>query len=198
VVPYRHPDISIPPRSAIPSQDNSMIGYKAATWVTSVVLLVAGANVSRASEAVPAALQPPAGYTVAFTAKATGVQIYTSTADAGMSPKWVFEAPLAELSGREGVTYHYAGPSWEAADGSKVVRDMATPVTAVPAQHASTNIPWLLVKVTADPAAGVLNKVVYVQRISTQGGVAPAKPPTRIGTKVGVPYTATYVFYKSN
>jgi Protein of unknown function (DUF3455) len=175
-----------------------MIGYKTTTLVTTVLLLVAGANVSRATEAVPAALQPPAGYSVAFTAKAKGVQIYTSTADGGAAPKWVFEAPLAALSGRKGVVYHYAGPSWEAADGSKVVRDMATPVTAVPAQRASTDIPWLLVKVTADPAAGVLNKIVYVQRISTQGGVAPAKSPTRIGTKVGVPYTATYVFYKSN
>jgi Protein of unknown function (DUF3455) len=176
-----------------------MIGQKVTILVMTVVLLVAGAKVSRAAEAVPAALQPPAGYTVAFTAKATGVQIYTSTADSGVAPKWVFEAPLAELNGSKGVIHHYAGPSWEAADGSKVVRDTDTPVTSVPAKRASTDIPWLLVKVTADPAAGVLNKVAYVQRISTQGGVAPAKPPTRVGTKVGVPYTATYVFYnKSN
>ena len=175
-----------------------MIGNKIATWVATGALLVAGATVSRASEAIPAALQPPAGYTVAFTAKATGVQIYTSTADGGTAPKWMFEAPLAELKGSKGVIHHYAGPSWEAADGSKVTRDMDTPVTTAPAQRAS-DIPWLLVKVTADPAAGVLNKVVYVQRVSTQGGVAPANPPTRVGTKVGVPYTATYVFYtKSN
>ena len=171
-----------------------MIGQKVTILITTVVLLVAGAKVSRATEAVPAALQPPTGYTVAFTAKASGVQIYTSAADGGAAPKWVFEAPLAELNGRKGVIHHYAGPSWEAADGSKVARDTATPVITVPAKRA-TDIPLLLVKVTADPAAGVLNKVVYVQRISTQGGVAPAKPPTRVGTKVGVPYTATYVFY---
>ena len=176
-----------------------MIGNKIATWVATVVVLAAGATVSRASEAIPAALQPPAGYTVAFTAKATGVQIYTSTADGGAAPKWTFEAPLAELNGSKGVIHHYAGPSWEAADGSKVIRDMGTPVTTVSAQRAAIDIPWLLVKVTADPAAGVLSKVVYVQRISTQGGVAPANPPGRVGTKVGMPYTATYVFYtKSN
>ncbi|MBB6187504.1 DUF3455 domain-containing protein [Rhodanobacter sp. MP7CTX1] len=176
-----------------------MIGRKVTTLLATVVLLVAGAKVARAAEAVPAALQPPAGYNVAFTAKAAGVQIYTSAADSGTALKWVFEAPLAELSGRKGVIHHYAGPSWEAADGSRVTRDTDTPVTTVPAKRASTDIPWLLVKVTADPAAGVLNKVVYVQRISTQGGVAPAKSPTRVGTKVGVPYSATYVFYtKSN
>jgi Protein of unknown function (DUF3455) len=177
------------------SQDKTMTGQRFALRMMTFVLLVVGANSSWAAEAVPSALQPPAGYTVAFTAKATGVQIYTSSADGGAAAKWVLEAPLAELNGRMGVIHHYAGPSWEAADGSKVVRDKDTPVITVPAKQASADIPWLLVKVTADPAAGVLNKVAYVQRISTQGGVAPASPPTRIGTKVGAPYTATYVFY---
>lgn len=164
-----------------------------------VVLLAAGAQASRAEEAVPAALQPPNGYTAAFSAKATGVQIYTSTAAAGSAPTWTFEAPLAELSARDEVIHHYAGPSWEAADGSKVTRDTSAPVVTVPAKQAGADIPWLLIKVAADPAPGVLSKVVYVQRISTSGGIAPAKPPTRAGTKVGVPYTATYVFYvKSN
>lgn len=172
-----------------------MIGKFATTWAAAVALLVTGVSVAQAEDAVPKVLQPPAGYVVALTAKATGVQIYTSTAEAGTAPKWTFEAPLAELKGHAEVIHHYAGPSWEAADGSKVSRDMDTPVTTVPAKQAASDIPWLLIKVTADPAPGVLSKVVYVQRISTVGGVAPAAPPTRAGTKVGVPYTATYVFY---
>jgi hypothetical protein len=178
-----------------PIQDKSMIGQRIVTWVTTAVLLIATANVAQAAEAVPAALQPPAGYKVALTAKAKGVQIYTSKADGGAAPTWVLEAPLAELNGGKVVIHHYDGPSWEADDGSKVVRDKDTPVVTVPAKQASANIPWLLVKVAPDPAAGALNQVTYVQRISTQGGVAPAKPPTRAGTKVGIPYTATYVFY---
>lgn len=154
---------------------------KISMWVAAVAWLVA-ASPSQAAEVVQAALQPPAGYTVAFTAKATGVQIYTSTAEAG-APKWTFEAPLAELSGTAGAIHHYAGPSWEAADGSKVTRDTATPVITVPAADASRDIPWLLVKVVADPTAGALSKVAYVQRISTEGGVAPSTPPARAGTK---------------
>jgi len=172
-----------------------MIGRFSMTHAAAIALLVTGINVSQAEDAVPTALKPPAGYVVALTAKATGVQIYTSTTDAGSSPKWTFEAPLAELNGQGQVIHHFAGPSWEAADGSKVSRDMDTPVTTVPAKQAASTIPWLLIKVNADPAPGVLNKVVYVQRITTAGGVAPAKAPTRPGTKVGVPYTATYVFY---
>jgi hypothetical protein len=173
-----------------------MTGQKISALMAMTALFFAGAEVSQAAEAVPAALQPPAGYTVAFKAKATGVQIYTSKADGGAALQWTFDAPLAELTAINGSTlHHYAGPSWEAADGSKVTRDMATPVASLPAKHASADIPWLLVKVVADPAAGVLSKVVYVQRISTQGGIAPDKPPVRAGTTVGVPYTATYVFY---
>jgi len=176
-----------------------MIAKSVMTKAAAVALLVTGINVSQAQDAVPTALKPPAGYVVALTAKATGVQIYNSTAEAGAVPKWTFEAPLAELKGHGAVIHHYAGPSWEAVDGSKVSRDMDTPVTTVPAKQAASDIPWLLIKVTADAAPGVLSKVVYVQRISTVGGVAPAAPPAHVGTKVGVPYTATYVFYaKSN
>ena len=168
---------------------------KTRTLAAAAILLVGGAQASIAAEAVPAALQPPPGYSQAFTAKAKGVQIYTSTADAGAAPKWVLEAPVAELAAPKVTIHHYAGPSWEAADGSKVVRDKDTPVATVPAKQANADIPWLLVKVTADPAAGLLSKIGYVQRIATHGGVAPAKPPVRTDTKVGVPYTATYVFY---
>ncbi|CAM5763923.1 hypothetical protein LMIY3S_00974 [Labrys miyagiensis] len=163
--------------------------------VAAAMLLAGGTQASRAAEVVPAALQPPAGYTLAFTAKARGMQVYTSTAEAGAAPKWVLEAPVAELTARQGTIHHYAGPSWEAADGSKVVRDKDTPVVTVPARKAGADIPWLLVKVTADPAAGALSRIGYVQRIETHGGVAPATPPVRTDTKVGVPYTATYAFY---
>lgn len=176
-----------------------MIAKTAKGWVAAALWLFAGATTAHADEAAPTALQPPAGYTVAFTAKATGVQIYTSTMDSGSPLKWTFEAPLAELRAPSGIIHHYAGPSWEAADGSKIVRDKDAPVTTVAAKQAAADIPWLLIKVTPAATTGVLSKVAYVQRISTTGGVAPAVPPTNAGTKVGVPYTATYVFYvKSN
>ncbi|WP_157971419.1 DUF3455 domain-containing protein [Dyella sp. C9] len=164
------------------------------TMATALLLLAGSMGLAQADESVPPALAPPAGYTAVLTARATGVQIYRSTAD-GAGFKWSLEAPLAELSYAGGVIHHYAGPSWEAADGSKLARDASVPVASVPAAHASADIPWLLLKVTADPAPGALAKVGFVQRIATQGGVAPAQPPVRAGTLVGVPYTATYVFY---
>ncbi|MBP0581982.1 DUF3455 domain-containing protein [Labrys sp. LIt4] len=169
--------------------------HKTYAFVAAAMVLAGATQAAKAAEAVPAALQPPAGYTLVFTAKARGLQVYTSTAEAGAAPKWVLEAPVAELAAKQGAVHHYAGPSWEAADGSKVVRDKDTAVVTVPARKADADIPWLLIKVTADPAAGALSKVGYVQRIATHGGVAPAAPPVRTGTKVGVPYTATYAFF---
>jgi hypothetical protein len=144
---------------------------------------------------VPAELQP-VGAKPLLTAHAKGVQIYKSVADADGHFKWVLEAPLAELSDGHGkVIHHYAGPSWEALDGSKVAREAETPVKVVAAPNAAADIPWLLVKVAADPAPGVLSRVGFVQRIETHGGQAPVVAPIRADTKVGVPYTATYVFF---
>lgn len=176
-----------------------MIGKTFTAGLAAIVWLLTGAAASRAQDVVPRELQPPPGYTAAFTARATGVQIYTSTADAGSALKWTFEAPLADLRGPSGIIRHYAGPSWEAGDGSKVSRDTGTPVVSVPAKQPAADIPWLLIKVIPSGTAGVMSKVAYVQRIATAGGVAPSTPPLNVGTKVGVPYTATYVFYtKSN
>jgi hypothetical protein len=164
-------------------------------WMAAALCSLVSVHALHAQEVAPSALQPPAGYTVAFTAKASGVQIYKSTAENGAALKWTFEAPLAELSAPGQAIHHYAGPSWEAADGSKIVRDTNMPVTTIAAKQATTDIPWLLIKVTPDSTSGLLSKIGYVQRISTSGGVAPATPPVREGTTVGVPYTATYVFY---
>jgi hypothetical protein len=163
------------------------------------ILLLAGAESSFAKEAVPAQLQPPGGEKALFEAHAEGMQIYVSTQQAGEALKWVLEAPLADLTAQQDkfVIHHYVGPSWEANDGSKIwLAEHEKPV-AVAAPNPNSDIPWLLLKVThdPDPAAGVLGKVDYVQRISTKGGIMPSKPPLRPNTKVGVPYTATYVFY---
>ena len=168
------------------------------TWAAIITFpLLAGAAASTAAkEAVPSELQP-IGYTRLLTSEATGVQIYTSIAEAGSPPKWTLKAPLAQLNDHQGklTIYHYAGPAWVAADGSKIVLDADTPVKSVPAPDARANIPWLLIKVTADPAAGALSKIGFVQRILTHGGTAPTTPPLRAGIDVGMPYTATYVFY---
>ena len=39
------------------------------------------------------------------------------------------------------------------------------------------NIPWLLVAVKSKSGSGTLDKVDYVMRVATDGGIAPTEPP---------------------
>jgi hypothetical protein len=93
---------------------------------------------------------------------------------------------------------HYAGPTWEARDGSKVVGSRVDGVTVDP-----TAIPWLLLSAAstaAGPDGDKLAKTTYIQRIATTGGLAPAASQCTAassGSVVEVPYTADYVFWKA-
>jgi hypothetical protein len=143
-------------------------------------------------------LKVPAGHTVLLKADAKGVQIYKSIEDGGKL-KWVFEAPLAKLfdAGGKFAGYHFEGPAWESADGSRVRKiDDKDAVIKDDAPNAKEDVPWLLIKVKADEGKdGALGKAVYVHRINTKGGQPPSDAPLRAGTKIGVEYSATYVFY---
>jgi Protein of unknown function (DUF3455) len=170
------------------------------------VSLVLGALfVSRAASSgpdgpdVPNALVVPPGHRQVLKAVGKGVQIYKSVESPGGKLVWALEAPLANLYGDNGeiVGCHYEGPSWEATDGSLVVRDNTEPVKSVLAPAPEKDIPWLLVKVKADGVeAGAFSKAVYVQRLRTSGGKEPPNSPKRRGTKIGVPYTALYIIYE--
>src|SRR5262245_14796692 len=77
-------------------------------------LLAAGCA---ATVPVPANLQPAQGESLAMVVPAKGVQVYECRGG-----KWAFVAPDAELFDRAGkkIGTHYAGPQWEAADGSRI------------------------------------------------------------------------------
>jgi hypothetical protein len=103
---------------------------------------------------------------------------------------------LADLfNGQTKAGYHYDNPpSWEATDGSKVVKN--GDARSAPSPNPNEDIPWLLVKVKAEAGkAGTFSPAVYIQRLQTAGGKAPAVEPMRLGTKVGIAYKAVYYFY---
>src|SRR5205823_203337 len=80
---------------------------------------------AHAATTVPENLRPAPNETLTLETKATGVQIYTCSAskDNATRYEWTFKAPEAELFDPSGarVGKHYAGPTWESIDGSKVV-----------------------------------------------------------------------------
>ena len=128
---------------------------------------------------------------VAMRVFAVGVQIYRWNGTA-----WAFVAPVAVLYANEDhdgeVGIHYAGPTWESQSGSKVVGLRIAGCTPNP-----TAIPWLRLKAIFNNGPGILERVTFIQRVNTVGGIAPASPGTSIGQEAQVPYTAEYVFYRA-
>ena len=89
------------------------------------------------------------------------------------------------------VGIHYAGPTWESASGSKVVAAVVDSCTPDP-----DAIPWLLLKAVSSEGPGIFHRVTYIQRVFTEGGLAPADAGDFVGEEARVPYTAWYVFYR--
>ena len=89
------------------------------------------------------------------------------------------------------VGIHYEGPTWESASGSYVVAtvlDRATPD--------ADSIPWLLLKQVESEGPGIFDRVTYIQRVNTVGGIAPAHGGDVVGEEVRIPYSADYYFYR--
>jgi hypothetical protein len=140
---------------------------------------------------IPAELVPPTGTTLIGTFAAKGVQIYTCAAH-GAANEWAFKAPEAQLVNAQGKVFlkHYAGPTWEAVDGSKILGKV---MKTAPAPTGG-DIPWLLLSAESS-GSGVLAVARFVQRVNTAGGVAPYGACSKVGADQRVPYTADYLIY---
>lgn len=148
-----------------------------------------------------AALKAPNGRALTWELRATGVQIYECGKDKADSSKyaWNFKAPEADLFETHGshrgekVGKHYAGPTWEGIDGSKVIG-------AVQASENSSDanaIAWLLLGAKSNSGDGMFAKTANIQRLDTSGGKAPGEgcDQAHLGAQARVPYTAKYYFY---
>ena len=148
--------------------------------------------------ALPEAVRAPSGQKQLMATTGVGEITYECREKKDMAGQheWAFVAPVATLYGadRKVVGKYYAGPTWEAADGSKVTGKQ---LAVAPASAGS--IPLQLVK--ADPAmgTGAMTGVSYIQRLNTKGGVAPAMACDAMakGKRQQVAYEADYVFYGS-
>lgn len=166
-----------------------------ATLLTGIALmgLVACAAGPAPTSTVPTALDPGRSVRALTTVSATGVQIYECRPGTGTAaPAWTFVAPEAELFDGRGrsIGSHGAGPYWQGLDGSRVVGSVRARADA-PAPGA---IPWLLLATHSTGASGVLSPVTYIQRLHTEGGLAPAGgcDAASIGRQTRVGYRADY------
>jgi Protein of unknown function (DUF3455) len=164
---------------------------------TSITLLAVACAVlafSAAAQQIPPQLQPPATEQLLLQLHAKGDQVYTCK-EGVTQFAWTLKAPDAQLFDKEGKPFgkHFAGPSWQANDGSLVT---GKAVANAPSPDPDS-IPWLLVTVLTHDGSGVLSRATSIQRLNTKGGKAPASgcDSTHAGQEARIPYTADYLFY---
>jgi Protein of unknown function (DUF3455) len=161
--------------------------------VSACVLMSACASAPSA----PGSLRVPQNQVLIKQLHATGVQIYQCQPAKNDPSKfeWSFKQPEAVLVTKLGRNFgnHYAGPTWEAQDGSKVVGD----VVARADSTKPGSIPQLLLRAKATSGKGVFTRVEFVQRLNTEGGSAPATAcrQDQSGQQLRVSYSADYLFY---
>ena len=152
-----------------------------------------GASAVVAAE--PSSLSPPAKARLVLTVVAEGVQVYTCTMQESRAV-WILTAPeavLRDATNKQVIGKHFAGPSWQANDGSTVVGEVAARADA----PSGDGIPWLLLRAKSHSGAGQFAEIAFVQRIDTLGGLAPPGGcgPSTQGNETRVPYSAKYRFY---
>jgi hypothetical protein len=163
--------------------------------VLSVLIVAAMALGGGARAQMPAAIGAP-GTTLIVTLHAEGAQIYQCKAGADGKLVWTFREPIATLL-RDGATVgrHYAGPTWEYADGSIVTGKTAASAAAPGA--AGNDVAWLKLDVIGRRGGGLLSDASVVQRINTNGGALAGACETA-GALRSVAYSADYVFLRPN
>ena len=161
------------------------------------VLAAGCASTQSASSIIPEQLNPGAKESMTLIVPAKGVQIYEcrESKDKPGAYEWTFVAPEAQLFDTTGkpIGRHYAGPSWESSDGSKI----AGAVKARADAPSANAIPWLLLGTKSVGTDGSFSKVTSIQRVNTVGGVAPKVGCSQdnAGTPARIPYAADYYFF---
>ena len=155
---------------------------------------IAALPYSLTAQQLPPQLQPPANEQLLLQVHAKGDQVYTCKSDAAQFT-WTLKAPDAQLFDKDGKPFgkHFAGPSWEATDGSRVT---GKAVANAPSPDVDS-IPWLLVNILSHDGTGILSRATTIQRLNTKGGKAPASgcDASHVGQELRVAYSADYLFY---
>lgn len=130
------------------------------------------------------------GHKLMFRTYAIGVQVYRWN-----GASWDFVAPIANLYADRDfhaqIGDHYVGPTWEGNWGSKVVGRRLEGCSPE-----ATAIPWLLLEAASTDGPGIFQRVSFIQRLNTAGGLAPSAPGTNVGDEARVPYSTEYYFYR--
>ncbi len=169
-------------------------GFRTPAYFSALAAAIMLLSSACAAQQVPRQLQPPADEQLLLQVHAKGDQVYICQEGATQFA-WALKAPDAQLFVKDGKPFgkHFAGPTWEASDGSRVTGKAAANAPSPDGD----SIPWLLVDVVNHEGNGVLSRVSKIQRLNTKGGKAPASgcDAAHSGQEMRVPYSADYFFY---
>lgn len=169
---------------------------------------------------VPTDLEVSSPYRLHLAGHAVGTQNYVCTLNpsgpTGPEIGWALYGPQATLYSDDGqqVMTHFLSPNpeesgtprptWQHSRDSSRVWAKPVATSADPAYVAADAIPWLKLEWAGDQAGprrgGRVARTVYVQRVNTVGGKAPATGCAAdgdVGKRALVPYEADYFFYRA-
>jgi hypothetical protein len=124
---------------------------------------------------------------------AIGVQIFRCEQDKD-GFRWNFRQPEAELRDARGqvVGHHGANYSFEQIDGSRLIGTIVN-YDSAPSDDA---LRWLLLR-TQSYGHGEFEKMTYVQRVETAGGMPPTQcAAEQVNQILRVPFSAKFIFYR--
>jgi hypothetical protein len=127
-----------------------------------------------------------------------GYQVYDCMAPSGPATMstWKFREPQADLYDHYGKQrgIHFIGPNWADADGSRVLGTLAG--QAESPDDPSKDVAWLLVKNAQNFGfSGVFSDTTFIQRVLTDGGLAPPSCDANGGATLSMRYSALYIFW---
>lgn len=185
-----------------------------------IALTLASAHAAQAQVVtpppVPTTIEVPAPDQAFLLGRGVGTQNYECQPVKSIGQvDWVLFTPQATLFGEqnEQLTTHFFSPNpkesfivraaWQDSLDTSTVWGAVIASSVDPDFVKAGAIPWLLVAVTGfqdGPTGGdTLSKTTFIQRVNTEGGVAPpvqeCSRPKDIGKKAFVPYAADYIFY---
>jgi len=161
--------------------------------ILALALCLGTSSASIRETGIPKVLDVPPGYEQYECADGVGQQIYSWD-----KSEWVLQEPFAVLfpqekkkdksrkADKKPIGIHYDGPAWQWNDGRKI--EAQGIIAQVTVDENAVN--WLLVEALND--AG---KTEYIQRLETQGGLAPDSKDQKRDI-ILVPYSALYCFYR--
>jgi Protein of unknown function (DUF3455) len=138
-------------------------------------------------------IKAPGDVEPALALTATGVQIFRCEPDKDAF-HWAFRLPEGELRDARGqvVAHHGAGYSFEHVDGSRLLGS----IVGYDSAPGNASVRWLLLR-TRSFGQGEFEKVTYVQRIDTEGGMPPEQClADQVNQILRVPFSARFIFYR--